>query len=488
MSRKTVKRFISEYIDQKDSENPDLGVITPPKYDSSSRTKKKLTEDVISFIDECLERNDEKKSRGLAKQCMAGTDIHQALVGKGYHIGYTTVCCYIRQYRQKGQEVYIRQDYEPGSCAEFDWGEVKLKMNGKVKRLMLAVFTLAYSNYRWAMLFYRQDMSSFLQAHVSFFNHIEGVPFQLVYDNMKTAVAKCTIRQKDKKPTEDLLKISAYYQFDFRFCNVAKGNEKGHVEKSVEYVRRKAFCQIDEFDNMDQANRYLNQQLSLLNSKKAKRKTIPIVKDFLTEKKHFICLPVSDYDISIIQEYKIDKYHTISVDANQYSVPDSICTPRVKVKVFPNHIFILDSNNNLAARHNRLHAKYQWVIDINHYWNSFYKKPGALPYSTALAQAPDILKNLFDTHYQSIPKVFIKLVLYCKDNQLSMDQLRQATSLSIQKCLNTPITFDKVSLILQNMKTIHHSSDPKITSTDSMAQSITNNCMELLAQVQAQFS
>ena len=33
-----------------------------------------------------------------------------------------------------------------------------------------------------------------------------------------------------------------YYQFGFRFCNVRKGNEKGHVERSVEYIRRKAFA------------------------------------------------------------------------------------------------------------------------------------------------------------------------------------------------------------------------------------------------------
>jgi transposase len=369
---------------------------------------------------------------------MAATDIHEALISNGYVIGYTTVCGYIREYNEKGQEVYIRQNYEPGSCAEFDWGEAKLEIGGKQKKLMLAVFTLAYSNYRWAMLFYRQDMASFLQSHVSFFNHIGGVPVQLVYDNMKTAVAKCTIKQEDKKPTEDLLKISIYYQFDFRFCNVAKGNEKGHVEKSVELVRRKAFCQTDQFDTLDQANLHLNQELALLNNKKAKRKTISISQDFLAEEKRFIPLPITEYDFSIIQECKIDKYYTISVDANQYSVPDAIHTPRVKVKVFPNHILVLDKSNNKVARHQRLHAKYQWVINIGHYWNSFYKKPGALQHSTAMIQAPDLLNQLFASHYQSIPKVFIQLVLFCKQHHFTIEQLSEATYLCIKKMSEHP--------------------------------------------------
>ena len=41
------------------------------------------------------------------------------------------------------------------------------------------------------------------------------------------------------KPKDDLLKISAYYNFSFRFCNCAKGNKKGHVEKSIAYIRRR---------------------------------------------------------------------------------------------------------------------------------------------------------------------------------------------------------------------------------------------------------
>lgn len=55
---------------------------------------------------------------------------------------------------------------------------------------------------------------------------------------MKVAVKRFVGRQ-EKEPTEALLKLSTYYGFAFRFCN---GNEKGHVERSVEYIRRKAFC------------------------------------------------------------------------------------------------------------------------------------------------------------------------------------------------------------------------------------------------------
>jgi len=80
-------------------------------------------------------------------------------------------------------------------------------------------------------------MESFLDAHVKFFNKVGGVYKTIVYDNMKVAVAKFVSRT-EKEPTEDLLKLSMYYRFKYRFCNAKRGNEKGHVEKSVEYIRR----------------------------------------------------------------------------------------------------------------------------------------------------------------------------------------------------------------------------------------------------------
>ena len=45
---------------------------------------------------------------------------------------------------------------------------------------------------------------------------------------MKVAVAKF-VSKTEKVPTEDLLKLSIYYGFKYRFCNARKGNEKGHV-------------------------------------------------------------------------------------------------------------------------------------------------------------------------------------------------------------------------------------------------------------------
>lgn len=63
--------------------------------------------------------------------------------------------------------------------------------------------------------------SRMLDAHVKFFNVVGGVHKTIVYDNMKVAVAKFVSRT-EKEPTEELLKLSMYYGFKYRFCNAKK--------------------------------------------------------------------------------------------------------------------------------------------------------------------------------------------------------------------------------------------------------------------------
>lgn len=162
------------------------------------------------------------------------------------------------------REAFIKQHYSWGDSAEFDWGEVKLVICGKLKAVQMGAFTPAKSNYRYADLYYTKKMENFLHLHGEFFDHVEGVYREIVYDNLRTAVAKF-VGRSHKKPTDDLLKISTYYSFNFRFCNIGKGNEKGHVEKSIEYIRRRIFSKRDRFSCLDEARKYLRQELVKLN-------------------------------------------------------------------------------------------------------------------------------------------------------------------------------------------------------------------------------
>ncbi len=134
----------------------------------------------------------------------------------------------------------------------------------------MGLFTTAKGSYHYAKLYQNQKMENFLDIHVKAFNQIGGVHREVVYDNMKQAV-KRFVGRNEKEATEDLIKISLYYGFRYRFCNIASGNEKGHVERGgVEFVRRKAFSSKSYFNSIEEANKHLEEKLLKLNSKKKK--------------------------------------------------------------------------------------------------------------------------------------------------------------------------------------------------------------------------
>jgi predicted transcriptional regulator len=276
ISRTTVQKYIKEFQSKnerlqelaKGEERNKAEILllieemaSKPKYDTSNRKKVKLTDEVMEEIDKLILLNERNKELGRAKQLMKKIDVHEALIDKGYDIGYTTVCNYIKEtYEQK--EAYVRQEYTLGEVLEFDWGEVKLTINGKNTTLNMGLFTTAKGSYHYARLYHNQKMENFLDIHVKCFNHIGGVHREIVYDNMKQAVKRFVCRN-EKEATEDLIKISLYYGFKYRFCNVASGNEKGHVERGIEFVRRKVFSSKSEFDSVEEAKHCIDAEVRL---------------------------------------------------------------------------------------------------------------------------------------------------------------------------------------------------------------------------------
>jgi len=421
ISRKTVSKYISQYnllLASGKTAPQALSVCLSeaPTYNSNTRGKIRLTQEVQTAIDLLLEQNQKKRMSGLSKQQLKKIDILAALHGQGFDIGYTTVCNYIssKENVSRNAEAFIRQVYAPGSSCEFDWGEVKLIISGEQRKFQMAVFTSGYSNYRYTLLFDRQDTLAFMESHVAFFSRIGGVYREMVYDNMRVAVAKFVGRH-EKEPTRALLGLRAHYQFVHRFCNAYRGNEKGHVERSVEYVRRKAFGLKDDFATLQEANNYLLSIVEKINNTKQQLTGKSANEMFLEEKQHLIehtqPLACSDHE-----QLRVDKYATISYRTNRYSVSDKLVGKFVDVKIYSSKLEVF-YDNRFVARHQRAYSKHQWIISIEHYLDTFKRKPGALPGSLALASRVQ-LKKIYDAYFTDIPRDFIGLLHYCQQNQI----------------------------------------------------------------------
>ena len=453
INRKTIKKYIDDYEDhQKGLIQQETALSTylsiEPVYRLGTRSKVCLTSEVQSVIDSLLEENGKKIQQGMRKQILKNIDILQLLHGQGLGVGYTTVCNYIREKQGKSavsQEAFIRQQYLPGSACEFDWGEIKLIIEGQLCRFYLAVFTSAYSNYRYAVIYRRQDTLSFMESHVLFFAHIGGVYHQMVYDNMRVAIARF-IGKHEKEPTQALLQLKGHYLFGHRFCNAYSGNEKGHVERSVEYIRRKAFGFKSDFANIDQAQEYLETVVDKLNQAR-QQLTGRTAMEMFAEEKKLLWQHTGPLACSGSEQLRVDKYATISYCTNRYSVSDKLVGCFVDVKVF-SHKLEVYFQNKLIASHQRDYGKHQWIISIEHYLDTLRQKPGALNGSVALTCSP-YLKKLYQQFYMGTPRDFIDLLHYCRQNKISEENLEATVSRLVGLCTQS-VTTEKLTALLGN--------------------------------------
>lgn len=420
ISRDTVKARVDAYerfktLPVKDQLDPQSAksqyLLKGPVYDSSNRVKRKLTAEIMSIIDACLKENETKRLEGRLKQQLRKIDIHEKILIAGYSIGYTTISEYIRDQTAQVREAFIRQGYAPGAVCEFDWAEVKISIAGKYHRYYLAVFTAAYSNYRYALLFQRQDTLAFKEAHICFFDHVGGVFHQMVYDNMRVAIARF-VGKTEKTPTEGLLQLSRWYQYQWRFCNTARGNEKGHVERSVEYVRRKVFGFREQFDSFGEAQDYLLHRVEELNSRTATAGQESPRAMLEAEREGLYAYP-GRMECFAAENHRVDKYSTITFGTNRYSVPDHLVGTMVLVKIYSDRLRIYDAKA-LVCEHNRSYDRLSWQIDLNHYLYTLQRKPGAMPGSVALQRAPGWLKQLYTAHFVHDTRAFIELLQYCQ--------------------------------------------------------------------------
>lgn len=450
-SRNTVREYIREFEQKRGiliSQNSDVdtlsiidSIVEKPKYDSSNRRRDVMKEEFIRKIEEYLSENDYKRQNGLGKQCMTAQDMHEDLVMIGYEGSYPTTVNYVRSLKNKAKEAFIKQIYEFGDVCEFDWGDVKLRDTGKIRTFKMAVFTSAKNNVRIAFLYRREDTQAFVDAHVRLFEITKGVFKTMVYDNMKVAVARF-VGPHEKEATEALKKLSLFYGFNYRFCNIYSGNEKGHVEKSVDVVRRKAFSRCIDF-TFEDARQHLEKTLLVHNG------------DRLEEERSYLLPYPGRYENADIRECFVDKYSTIAYLSNRYSVPDHLVGRYVCLKAYIDEIIILHGNEKIAA-HKRLYGFNEWSVDICHFIRTMTRKPGALRGSMALSQLQNDLKQIYIRCFKESPKEFIK-VLEMIGN---LGKEKVLTKIHELDSSNIPVSYD-------NIKAVALRNDDKVDENDT---------------------
>lgn len=88
----------------------------------------------------------------------------------------------------------------------------------------------------------------------------------------------------------------------------------------MEYVRRKAFCRSDDFESLTAANVHLAAKCKELNQRSAHGRTQSIQSRFDEALGYMKPCPVMPYDTAELRAVRVDKYSSVRIDLNNYSV------------------------------------------------------------------------------------------------------------------------------------------------------------------------
>ncbi len=96
---------------------------------------------------------------------------------------------------------------------------------------------LGHSRHVWARFVLHQDLQTVLRCHIAAFTALGGVPLEILYDRMKTAV---TGESEDGKIVYNcsLVALAAHYGFLPRACRPYRAKTTDVIDKS--FLRRSA--------------------------------------------------------------------------------------------------------------------------------------------------------------------------------------------------------------------------------------------------------
>lgn len=209
-----------------------------------------------------------------------------------------------------------------------------------------------------------QDLPTVLRCHGLAFEAIGGVPSEILYDRMKTAV----IGEGDGEGivyNRSLIDLARHFGFHPRACRPYRAKTKGKVERPFRYIREDFFL-ARSFRNLDDLNAQLRHWLDTVANPRCHATTGRIVNEaFAEERPHLRPLPLALFRAVLRLERRISREGMISVGGNAYSVPDATRRRLVEVHALADEVHIFEAGR-LIAVHPVLDGRHQRRVDPAH--------------------------------------------------------------------------------------------------------------------------
>ena len=196
----------------------------------------------------------------------------------------------------------------------------------------------------------------------NWFRYFGGYPEEMLYDNMKQVVIKRLLKQEDSTLNRQFEDFAGFYGFKPVLCRPYRGQTKGKVERTVQFVRDNFMVGI-RYKSLDDLN---GQAVAWCNKVYAKVHATTGEIPFERLKKEDLNPLKREYIIDKINLRRVQKDCLISYGGNQYSVPSEYAGRNVAVVALDNMLAAYYEGKQIAL-HRISYQKKDMVVNAHHY-------------------------------------------------------------------------------------------------------------------------
>lgn len=151
----------------------------------------------------------------------------------GYTGGISQLKDYVRRLRPAPEPI-VRYETVPGHQAQVDFAHCRLPWG--VRYALVVV--LGHSRLLWVRFYPRQDLRTLLLGLTACFTEWQGVPKELLFDQMKSVVTRDDrLEGGSLSKNLELSRFAKHFGFRVRVCRPYRAKTKGKVERPIRYLR-----------------------------------------------------------------------------------------------------------------------------------------------------------------------------------------------------------------------------------------------------------
>jgi transposase len=294
----------------------------------------------------------------------------------GYRGGITILRDRLRTLRPRVErEPFLTLEFPPGAAVQVDWADFGFALPGCPRRVSAFVMVLCHSRYLHLEFKLSQSMGSFLRCMENGLRFFKGTTKVDIFDNMKTVVKSHTAVATVFN--QRFLDYSRARHFGVVACNVARGNEKGIVERPIGFIRERFWPGCRPADLLDLNTKAFGWRETFANNR-VHEVTGKVPALVFEHEEQRLLRPLDDvpFNTDDIETATVSKTFRVRFDRNLYSVPPHLVDQVVLVRG-DDHQVSMYLGPKLVATHPRSWDVNKDVEDPAHRAKALAKKPRA---------------------------------------------------------------------------------------------------------------